>query len=239
MSYRSFKHLLGETSLERKCRFIFGLGILVLVSGSFFFYGQKTEEHRVAADDADGSDAGQPDAEGPPFQGPGELEFRGCPRYALSEDFKTIGDLPPHKAYVSILTTPKNRKSDRLTRTRSQRLPVSFDPPAPPRRLPPRERTLGTVPTRFPMEPIRGQQHYHQWQEGIPVYPGRRLQIVLSDGLSRDRRMMILISTITSGSRDRMASTGSDEGGRPGRRRGDQPADGADLPRRSTATAPC
>ena len=44
MSYRSFKHLLGETSLERKCRFIFGAGILVLVSGSFFWYGQKTEQ---------------------------------------------------------------------------------------------------------------------------------------------------------------------------------------------------
>jgi signal transduction histidine kinase len=43
VSYRSFKHLLGETSLERKCRFIFGLGILVLVSASFFWYGQKTE----------------------------------------------------------------------------------------------------------------------------------------------------------------------------------------------------
>ena len=44
MSYRSFKHLLGETSLERKCRFIFGLGILLLVSVSFFLYGMKTEE---------------------------------------------------------------------------------------------------------------------------------------------------------------------------------------------------
>ena len=44
MSYRSFKHLLGETSLERKCRFIFGLGILLLVSVSFFLYGKKTEE---------------------------------------------------------------------------------------------------------------------------------------------------------------------------------------------------
>ncbi len=43
MSYRSFKHLLGETSLERKCRFIFGLGILVLVTASFFWYGQRTE----------------------------------------------------------------------------------------------------------------------------------------------------------------------------------------------------
>jgi two-component system, NarL family, sensor histidine kinase BarA len=44
VSYRSFKHLLGETSLERKCRFIFGLGILLLVTVSFFLYGKKTEE---------------------------------------------------------------------------------------------------------------------------------------------------------------------------------------------------
>ncbi len=44
MSYRSFQHLLiGETNLERKCRFCFGLLILVLVPGSFFWYGQKTE----------------------------------------------------------------------------------------------------------------------------------------------------------------------------------------------------
>jgi len=43
MSYRAFKHLLGETSLERKCRFIFGGGILVLVTFSFYWYGQKTE----------------------------------------------------------------------------------------------------------------------------------------------------------------------------------------------------
>lgn len=44
MSYRSFKHLLGETSLERKCRFIFGGGILVLVTFSFYWYGQKAEK---------------------------------------------------------------------------------------------------------------------------------------------------------------------------------------------------
>ena len=31
MSYRAFKHLLGETSLERKCRFLFGAGILLLL----------------------------------------------------------------------------------------------------------------------------------------------------------------------------------------------------------------
>jgi signal transduction histidine kinase len=44
MSYRTFKHLLGETSLERKCRFIFGGGIFLLVSTSFVWYGQKTEK---------------------------------------------------------------------------------------------------------------------------------------------------------------------------------------------------
>jgi signal transduction histidine kinase len=43
VSYRTFKHLLGETSLERKCRFIFGGGILVLVTLSFYWYGQTTE----------------------------------------------------------------------------------------------------------------------------------------------------------------------------------------------------
>jgi two-component system, NarL family, sensor histidine kinase BarA len=43
VSYRTFKHLLGETSLERKCRFIFGGGILALVTLSFWMYGRKTE----------------------------------------------------------------------------------------------------------------------------------------------------------------------------------------------------
>ncbi|WZO96563.1 HAMP domain-containing sensor histidine kinase [Isosphaeraceae bacterium EP7] len=43
MSYRSFKHLLGETSLERKCRYIFAGGIFFLVTFSFWWYGQKTE----------------------------------------------------------------------------------------------------------------------------------------------------------------------------------------------------
>ena len=43
MSYRAFKRLLGETSLERKCRFLFGAGILVLITVSFFFYASRTE----------------------------------------------------------------------------------------------------------------------------------------------------------------------------------------------------
>src|SRR3954471_1809081 len=43
MSYRAFKRLLGETSLERKCRFLFGGFILVLISGSFWLYARQTE----------------------------------------------------------------------------------------------------------------------------------------------------------------------------------------------------
>jgi len=43
MSYRAFKHLLGETSLERKCRFIFGGGILILITASFYWYGSESE----------------------------------------------------------------------------------------------------------------------------------------------------------------------------------------------------
>ena len=35
MSYRSFKRVLGESNLERKCRFFFGASLLVLIVGSF------------------------------------------------------------------------------------------------------------------------------------------------------------------------------------------------------------
>ncbi|MCH8922661.1 MAG: HAMP domain-containing protein, partial [Planctomycetes bacterium] len=45
MSYRSIKRALGgETSLERKCRLLFGACLLVLISGSFWWYGRITEE---------------------------------------------------------------------------------------------------------------------------------------------------------------------------------------------------
>src|SRR5262249_53009358 len=43
MSYRAFKRLLGETSLERKCRFLFGAVSLLLITGSFWFYAWRTE----------------------------------------------------------------------------------------------------------------------------------------------------------------------------------------------------
>src|SRR3989441_779484 len=44
MSYRALKRLLGETSLERKCRFLFGAFILLLITGSFWLYGHQTED---------------------------------------------------------------------------------------------------------------------------------------------------------------------------------------------------
>ncbi len=44
MSYRSIKRVLGETNLERKCRFLFGTCLLLLITGSFWWYGQSTEQ---------------------------------------------------------------------------------------------------------------------------------------------------------------------------------------------------
>src|SRR5947208_10563823 len=44
MSVRAFKRLLGETSLERKCRLLLGGGILALTSLSFWLYARQTEQ---------------------------------------------------------------------------------------------------------------------------------------------------------------------------------------------------
>ncbi|MBI3463798.1 MAG: HAMP domain-containing protein [Planctomycetes bacterium] len=43
MSYRALKHLIGETGLERKCRLMFSVIILVLITASFYWYGRKSE----------------------------------------------------------------------------------------------------------------------------------------------------------------------------------------------------
>ena len=43
MSYRAFKRLLGETDLERKCRFWLGGGTLLLIGLSFWGYARLTE----------------------------------------------------------------------------------------------------------------------------------------------------------------------------------------------------
>ncbi len=44
MSYRSLKRVLGETSLERKFLVLFGASLLVLIAGSFWWYGRRTEQ---------------------------------------------------------------------------------------------------------------------------------------------------------------------------------------------------
>jgi signal transduction histidine kinase len=44
MSYRAFKRLLGETGLERKCRYLLGAGVILLMSISFYVYAWQTEE---------------------------------------------------------------------------------------------------------------------------------------------------------------------------------------------------
>lgn len=44
MSYQSIKRVLGETNLERKCRFLFGGCLLLLITTSFWWYGSQTEK---------------------------------------------------------------------------------------------------------------------------------------------------------------------------------------------------
>ncbi len=43
MSYRAFKKLLGESSLERKCRFLLGSAIILLMTLSFYVFARQTE----------------------------------------------------------------------------------------------------------------------------------------------------------------------------------------------------
>jgi len=44
MSYRTLKRVLGETSLERKFLLLFGASLLILIAGSFWWYGRSTEK---------------------------------------------------------------------------------------------------------------------------------------------------------------------------------------------------
>ncbi len=42
ISYRALKKIIGETSLERKCRFLFGFALLILITASFWLYDFST-----------------------------------------------------------------------------------------------------------------------------------------------------------------------------------------------------
>lgn len=42
INYRSLKKMLGETSLERKCRLLFGVALMTLITASFWIYAART-----------------------------------------------------------------------------------------------------------------------------------------------------------------------------------------------------
>ena len=44
INYRSLKKLLGETSLERKCRLLLGGALMILITVSFWFYAAQTRQ---------------------------------------------------------------------------------------------------------------------------------------------------------------------------------------------------
>jgi signal transduction histidine kinase len=109
VSYRSFKHLLGETSLERKCRFIFGLGILVLVTISFFWYGQKTESLVRKQTTQSARMLVRPTLLNIHFKSLGNSNFETI-LDALLDDLKPLDDLPNHEAWVLDPDKPTDAK---------------------------------------------------------------------------------------------------------------------------------
>ena len=52
MSYRTIKKLLGETALERKCLFLFGGGLMLLITGSFYLYAWMNKDLIYAQDNS-------------------------------------------------------------------------------------------------------------------------------------------------------------------------------------------
>jgi two-component system, NarL family, sensor histidine kinase BarA len=113
VSYRSFKHILGETSLERKCRFIFGLGILVLVSGSFFWYGQKTESLVRKQTTQTARMLINPTLLNIHYKSLGNDNFESVLK-VLSSDFKPLEDeLPNHEAWVLDPYAPSDTSKQR------------------------------------------------------------------------------------------------------------------------------
>ena len=109
VSYRSFKHLLGETSLERKCRFIFGGGIFVLVVFSFYWYGQKTESLVIEQTTQAARMLVYPKLV--------ELHYKllvnkdaGDVIEMFSGDFKPVDGLSPYEHEAHVLSVPKPAK---------------------------------------------------------------------------------------------------------------------------------
>ena len=113
VSYRSFKHLLGETSLERKCRFIFGGGILVLVTVSFYWYGQKTESLVINQTTNTARMLVKPTLMNLHYKATGNSEFAQVINM-LWDDLSPLDDLPKYESWIykphstNEKDTPKN-----------------------------------------------------------------------------------------------------------------------------------
>ncbi len=109
MSYRSFKHVLGETSLERKCRFIFGGGILVLVTVSFSGYGLKTE--RLVIDQANQTARMlvNPTLMNLHYKALGNKDFESVIN-VLWNDLTPLDDLPSYEAHIINPSKPRDPK---------------------------------------------------------------------------------------------------------------------------------
>jgi two-component system sensor histidine kinase BarA len=113
MSYRTFKHLLGETSLERKCRFIFGGGILVLVTTSFYWYGQKTEKLVYGQSTQTARRLVNPTVVDKHYKSDKFVNSDTARRFEqLSHSFKSQDDLPTFDGYLLNPYSKDPRKKD-------------------------------------------------------------------------------------------------------------------------------
>ena len=106
MSYKAFKRLLGETSLERKCRWLLGAGVLVLMTGSFWVYAKQTKDLAYEQMETTGRALLSPIL--------ARLHVRGDDRVALDEFQKVAEENWPEslKGYNYKLIKPDAKEQD-------------------------------------------------------------------------------------------------------------------------------
>ena len=111
MSYRTFKHLLGETSLERKCRFIFGVCIFLLVSLSFCWYGSKTEALLMNQSKQTARRLVNPTITDKHYKSEILVDRKTASQFdLLAESFKQQGDLPEYGSRILDPYDPEKNK---------------------------------------------------------------------------------------------------------------------------------
>jgi signal transduction histidine kinase len=118
--------LLGETSLERKCRFIFGGGILVLVTLSFYFYGQKTESLVVSQTTLAARDRVGPiltNLHNNAYSRPeyGQLINDLSDEFTENSDLENIGDRIPYHVLKPYVSDPEKQPRDDFERATFER----------------------------------------------------------------------------------------------------------------------